>query len=522
MNRNLRKPVYALLVLALAVLACGPGGGAVSSGSSSGSSGESVSSVEGVKNAVIQIVAEGSLIEPGGAVPNAQWSGSGFIIDPSGLAVTNNHVVTGAARFEVLLAGHDEPLNARVLGVSECSDLAVIDIDGDGFPYLEWHDGPVDVSLEVYAAGFPLGDPEYTLTKGIVSKARADGDVPWASVNYVLEHDANIQPGNSGGPLVDTDGRVVGINYAVGSGATASQFYAIGQEEALPVIERLRQGDDVNSIGVNGEAFVDPESGFSGIWVSSVASGSPADEAGLQAGDIISTMESISLGRAGTKGEYCDILKSHSPSDTLALEVIRFATGEVLDGQLNGRTLAATSSFGADGGNQGITGGAESGYVDVSDAYGAIAVEIPAAWADTDGSEWMWDNDVIGASISAAPNLNDYYNSWAAPGMLFQVSDDLATLGGYVQVLDAWRPTYTEACKLDGRYDYNDGFYRGKMDLFTNCGGPGGSSAMVLSAVPTDNSQAFIVVLEMQWLTPEEEEYAVHALETFRVIGTLP
>jgi serine protease Do len=363
-----------------------------------------------------------------------------------------------------------------------------------------------------------------------VAKARADGDVPWASVAYTLEHTATIHPGNSGGPLVDEDGRVVGINYAGGQvgAASTAQFFAIAQAEALPVIEQLRSGEDVNSIGVNGDAFVDQESGFSGIWVASVASGSPADMAGVRAGDIISAMESISLGRAGTKGEYCDVLKSHSPDDALAIEVIRFATGEVLEGQLNGRELATSYVFdpnagGNSGGNSGgNTGGASSGYIDTSDAYSSIAVEIPAAWTDTDGSAWVDGSDVIGAMVAASPDLQSYLNGWTTPGILFRVSDDLALLGGYVQVLDAWRPTYSSSCKLDGRYDYNDGYYRGKMDLFKNCGGPGGASAMVLSAVPTDNSQAFIVVLEMQWIDPADEEIAVHALDTFRVIGSLP
>ncbi|HMK09782.1 MAG TPA: peptidase S1, partial [Anaerolineales bacterium] len=109
-----------------------------------------------------------------------------------------------------------------------------------------------------------------------------------------------------------------------------------------------------------------------------------------------------------------------------------------------------------------------------------------------------------------------------APGMWFGVSDDLATLGGYVQVLDLRRESYSTNCKLDGRYDYNDGYYRGKFDLFTNCGGPGGASNMVLAAVPTDNSQAFIVLLEIQMMTPADQDIAVHALDTFRVIGTLP
>lgn len=528
MFRRLSTSVFVLAALGLSALACNVGGDGPAATSAPGAAprggGEAVSSVEGVRGATIFIVAEGSLYEIEGVIPNAGWSGSGFIIDPSGIAVTNNHVVTGAARMKVYLSGEGEALNARVLGVSECSDLAVIDIDGDGFPYLEWRQDPVDVSLEVFAAGFPLSDPEYTLTNGIVAKARADGDVPWASVAYTLEHTATIHGGNSGGPLVDAEGRVVGINYAGGQfgGASTARFFAIAQSEALPVIDRLRNNEDVNSIGVNGTAFVS-DSGFSGIWVSSVASGSPADQSGVRAGDILSSMENISLGRAGTMGEYCDILKSHSPSDALAIEVIRLSSGEVLEGQLNGRELALSYMLDGAGNNTGgNTGGSASGYVDVSDAYGAIAVEIPAAWSDTDGSAWVDGGDVIGAMIAAAPDLDGYLTTWATPGMLFRVSDDLAKLGGYVQVLDVWRPGYASECKLENRYDYNDGYYRGKFDLFHNCGGPGGASAMVLSAVPTDNSQAFIVVLEMQWIDPADEEIAVHALETFRVIGRLP
>ena len=125
-------------------------------------------------------------------------SGSGFIIDPEGIAVTNNHVVTGAAALEVFVDGSDAPVNA-VLGVSECADLAVIDLDGGDYPFLDWYDGEIEPGLEVRAAGFPLGDPEYTLTQGIVSKADADGESSWASVDSVIEHDASIQPGNSGG-----------------------------------------------------------------------------------------------------------------------------------------------------------------------------------------------------------------------------------------------------------------------------------------------------------------------------------
>ena len=145
---------------------------------------------------------------------NDSLKGSGFIIDPSGLAVTNNHVVTGAGLLQDWIGGDTtKSYNARVVGVSECSDLALSDLEGDGYPYLTWHEGPINVGLEVYSAGYPLAEPEFTLTRGIVSKEEAFGDSPWASVDYVVMHDATINPGNSGGPLIDANGGVVEINY---------------------------------------------------------------------------------------------------------------------------------------------------------------------------------------------------------------------------------------------------------------------------------------------------------------------
>ena len=242
-----------------------------------------VTTLEGVKTAVIQIEAQGTFLDPEvGTLYNAAGRGSGFIIDSSGLAVTNNHVVTGAALIKVWVGGETEPRNARVLGVSECADLAVIDIDGDGYPYLSWYEDAVDVGLDVYAAGFPLGDPEYTLTRGIIAKAQANGETSWASVDGVVQHDATINPGNSGGALVTPNGQVVAVNYAGAPGV--DQYFAIAQGQASFVIEQLRQGQDFLSIGVNGTAVNNGE-GLSGIWVSSVKSGSPADNAGVEAGE---------------------------------------------------------------------------------------------------------------------------------------------------------------------------------------------------------------------------------------------
>ena len=93
--------------------------------------------------------------------------------------------------------------------------------------------------LDVYAAGFPLVEPEYNLTKGIVSKVNADGQTNWASLDYIYGHDAKINGGNSGGPLGTTDGKVVGINYM--SRASVDQQFAIPGDLATPIVKQLQE-----------------------------------------------------------------------------------------------------------------------------------------------------------------------------------------------------------------------------------------------------------------------------------------
>lgn len=320
--------------------------GSTTEESTGGNSSQAISSIEQVKNATVQIEAQGTFVNPDFTIAvNAAGRGSGFIIDPSGVIVTNNHVVTGAALVKVYLNG--EEYNAKVLGKSECSDLAVIKIDGGSFEYLNWYDGDVNPGLEVYAAGFPLGDPEYSLSKGIIAKAKAGGDDTWASNDYSIEHDANINPGNSGGPLVTKDGAVVGINYA--SISSTNQSFAIPYPISKPVIDVLAGGEDEYSLGINGTAVLNEDQSLSGIWVSSVESGSPADKAGIKPGDIVYMLENLVLATDGTMKDYCDIIRAHEPGDTLSLTVIRYASGETLEGQINGRELEVTGTF--DGGS---------------------------------------------------------------------------------------------------------------------------------------------------------------------------
>ncbi len=307
-----------------------------------------VTKLEDVKKAVIQIEAEGTFVDPEfGLQVNAAGRGTGFIIDPSGIAVTNNHVVTGAGLIKVYMNGESQPRNARLLGYSECNDLAVIKVDGSDFSYLKWFEGTVDVGQEIYLAGFPLGEPEYSLTKGIISKSNTNGDTSWTSIKGgILAHDATGNPGNSGGPLVTSQGEVVGVHFA--GYKEADQYFAISAKTAIPVVQDLEKGENYESLGVNGSIISNEDGSLTGVWVASVDSGSPADKAGLEGGDIIYQLEGLVLGTDGTMADYCSVIRTHGADENLSVSVLRFGTNEYLEGELNGDKLAVVSQFSSD------------------------------------------------------------------------------------------------------------------------------------------------------------------------------
>ncbi len=451
--------------------------------------------LERVRSATIRIQAVGSFIDPEfGQMTNTAGQGSGFIIDPSGIAVTNNHVVTGSAFLQVYVEGEQRPRNARILGVSECSDLAVIDIDGDGYPALEWRTADIPVGLEIYVGGFPLfGNEEFTLTRGIVSKARTSGETNWASVDSVIEIDATINPGNSGGPLIDNEGRVVGVNYAASS--RTDQYFSISRAEAMPIIEQLRAGTDVNSIGINGQAVTDGESIF-GIWVASVKSGSPADRAGVKAGDILTKMEGLVLATDGTMSAYCDILRGRNMTDTMSIEVLRLSDSTLLEGQLNGDRLEVINTFGSGGSSSGgsssggSSSGGYSGYTSITDDSGLLQISVPVEWSDVNGASWERDGQVVGQAVSASTDLDAHYNTWNTPGMFFGASASMAQNtepNGYLDSFD-----YSNTCSYDGRFEYSDQLYSGLYDMYTNCDGTG-SSFIILAVMPPERD-AFLVL----------------------------
>jgi serine protease Do len=477
-----------------------------------------VNSLEDVRGAIVRIVAEGSFADPEfGQQYNAAGSGSGFFIDPEGLVVTNNHVVTGAAFLQVYVEGEDEPRNARVLGVSECSDLAVIDVEGEGFPFLEWFDGDLAVGTQIYAAGFPLGDEEYTLLDGIISKEKADGESDWASVDSVIEHSADTLPGNSGGPIVTEDGKVVAVNYA---GDGLGQAFGIGRDEASKVIPTLVEGDDVASIGINGQALVD--GGFSGIWVASVASGSPADLGGIMSGDLVTLVEGLIPATDGSMADYCDILRSNAPGDPLAVEVYRATEGVFLEGTLNTeKTLDLAFSFESTLQDDvaEVTGDAPStdagypSYVTLADINNTMSVEVPEAWADVDTeSLWAWGDANVGAALSAATDFPAWVEGWDTPGVFFGASATLSQTESVGSILDG--QDYTFACDYDGRYEYSDALYQGEYDLYINCEGE--DTLFVVVAAESPGSPV-LMMLQIVVVSDADLEAMDTILDTFVV-----
>lgn len=364
-------------------------------------SGGSVNTIEDVESAVFQIIGTGTINTiDDGEVLNSEWGGTGFFIDPSGIAVTNNHVVAGAAVLKAYVSGESSPKNITVLGTAECADLAVIKVQGDGYPYLSWYDGSVKNGLEVYAAGFPLLDPQYNLTKGIISKVNADGQTSWASLDYIYGHDAKINGGNSGGPLVTADGQVVGINYS--SAAQVDQNFAIPVDLALPILDKLQNGEDVDSLGMYGYAVVfGPNQEYPGIWVESVTTGGTIDKAGILPGDIIHEVEGILVATDGTMQEYCDIVKGHNLDDPMKVMVYRYGTDELLEGSLNETPMEVTASgvlgTGASSGGSSSSGGSQSNS-------NGIATEFENSDLESEGwYKYIWGDSQSEGTVEQRP-----------------------------------------------------------------------------------------------------------------------
>ena len=232
-----------------------------------------------------------------------QALGSGFLISADGYLLTNEHVIDGAQTIKVTMMGKSQPVDAQVVGSDKDLDLAVLKINaGSNLPYLKLGDSDkIRVGDWAIAIGNPYG-LDHTVTVGVISAKGRPMTIEQRNYRNLLQTDASINPGNSGGPLLDLAGEVIGINTAVNEQAQGIGF-AIPSNTVQDVLTDLMKGEHISHpwLGVEIQdvtqdvASAYGYNGTSGVVVRAVVSGGPADQAGLQEGDIITGWNGASV-----------------------------------------------------------------------------------------------------------------------------------------------------------------------------------------------------------------------------------
>ncbi len=261
--------------------------------------------------------------------------GTGFIIDEQGHIVTNQHVVSGNDRLEVIFSdGEKRP--ATLVGSDPLSDLAVVQIEGDLPAIVTFGDSDsLQVGQPILAIGSPLGEFSGTVTDGIVSALNRDfpGDTGGAEYNNLIQHNAAINPGNSGGPLFDLEGHVVGVNTlgipVTPDGAPVQGlFFAIPSNSVERIASQLIEHgraiypyfgatpvDIVPELAAPYDFPVDY-----GAYLVEVPRDSPAGQAGIQPDDIVTALDDVQI---TAQRSFSEVLFQFEPGDTVTVSLVR-------------------------------------------------------------------------------------------------------------------------------------------------------------------------------------------------------
>jgi len=254
--------------------------------------------------------------------------GTGVIISTDGEILTNAHVVENATEIRVRLAGETEPRRVSLLAADRGNDLALLRMSGDGFEAATFADpGSIRLGDEVVAIGFALGlDGEPSVTLGIVSALNRSIGQSDVFLDGLIQTDAAISSGNSGGPLVNAAGEVVGINTAVARDTSTTSAtnvsFAISVTEALPIVEALRAQADgaLRREAYFGVGLEDRRDGGQGVIVTGVEADTPAAAAGVVGGDLIVAVDgSTTDGSAGV----IDAIRDREAGDTIDITLVR-------------------------------------------------------------------------------------------------------------------------------------------------------------------------------------------------------
>lgn len=261
-------------------------------------------------------------------------SGSGVILSSDGYIVTNNHVVEDAEKIEVTL-NDNRSYDGKIIGTDEGTDLALIKIDEKNLPTLTFaNSDSVKIGEWVLAVGNPFNLTS-TVTAGIISAKARNLNILGknSSIESFLQTDAAVNPGNSGGALVNTDGELVGINAAIASttGSYAGYSFAIPSNIVKKVVDDFKKYGIVQR-GYLGITFDEIDSKYAkdnglklvkGIYVTSVAEGSAAQDALMQKGDIITKIGTSDI---GSGAELLEAIVIHSPGDKVSVTLYRGET----------------------------------------------------------------------------------------------------------------------------------------------------------------------------------------------------
>src|SRR5690625_381717 len=253
--------------------------------------------------------------------------GSGVIITPDGYIVTNNHVIEGASELEVILSDN-RIYKAKVVGADEREDIALLKIDATDLDYLPFGDSnTTKIGQWVLAVGNPFNLTS-TVTAGIISAKGRNLSEGGTRLQSFIQTDAAVNPGNSGGALVNTEGELIGINAAISSrtGSYIGYSFAIPSNNARKIVEDLLEFGDVKHaiLGISG-GTVDPqkakELGFplsQGVFVAEVSKG--AEKAGLESGDLITEVDGIKMRMMSDLSAY---IGTKRPGDKVQVSYLR-------------------------------------------------------------------------------------------------------------------------------------------------------------------------------------------------------
>ena len=235
---------------------------------------------------------------------NSTAAGTGMVITSSGGVLTNNHVIRGATQIRVRVTPTGRTYGARVLGYSVSADVALLKLTGASklATVAVGNSSTVELGDAVTAVGNAGGTGSLTTKEGAITGVGRtitvnDGQGTEARLTHLLETDAGVEPGDSGGAVLDGNGRVIGMtaaaSFQLGSRSTSSDGYAIPINRALSIARQIERGDSSASIHIGATPFLGisantrPFGDAGGVAVAGVNEGSPAARAGLTAGDLI-------------------------------------------------------------------------------------------------------------------------------------------------------------------------------------------------------------------------------------------